>query len=83
MAGNLLTNQRPAFDGKSLERDGTLIMSEGHLDEFTVSIWKQCNEDESYTVFSQSYAHLRLLVHPPVLALPEIQIYCNAMGQCI
>ena len=36
MAGNLSTNQRPAFGGKSLECDGMLIMSEGHLGEFTV-----------------------------------------------
>ena len=33
MAGNLSTNQRPAFGRKSLERDGTLIMSEGPLGE--------------------------------------------------
>ena len=26
------------------------------------------------TVFSQSYAHLRLLAYPPILALPEFQI---------
>ena len=44
MAGNLSTNQRAAFGGKSLECDGTLIMSEGYLDELTVSIWKQCDE---------------------------------------
>ena len=44
MAGNLSTNQRPAFSRKSLEHDGMLIMSEGHLDELTVPIWKQCDE---------------------------------------
>ena len=33
MFGNLSTNQRLAFGGKSLEHDGTLIRSEGHLDE--------------------------------------------------
>ena len=44
LAGKLSTNQRPAFGAKSLEHDGKLITSERHLHEFTVSIWKQCNE---------------------------------------
>ena len=38
------TDGRPAFDEKSLERDGTLIRSEGHLGEFTVPIWKQYDQ---------------------------------------
>ncbi len=41
VVGNLSTNQRPAFEGKSQERDSLLIRSEGHLYEFTVPIWKQ------------------------------------------
>ena len=44
MAGNLSTNQRPAFGRKSLECDGTLITSEGPLGELTVPIWKQSHE---------------------------------------
>ena len=41
MAGNLSTNQRPAFGRKSLECDGTLIRSEGHLGELTVPTRKE------------------------------------------
>ena len=41
MAGNLVTNQRSAFGGKSLEPDGTLIRSEGHLGESTVPTRKE------------------------------------------
>ena len=44
MSINQSTNQRPAFGGKSMEHDGTLIRSEGHSAEFTVPIWKQYNE---------------------------------------
>ena len=36
MAGNEATNQRPAFNRKSLEHDGMLIRPEGKLREFTV-----------------------------------------------
>ena len=35
---NELTNQRPVFDGKSLEHDGMVFRSEGYLGEFTVPI---------------------------------------------
>ena len=38
-ASKELTNQRPAFGRKSLDHDGMLIRSEGHLSEFTVAIW--------------------------------------------
>ncbi len=37
-SGNQSTNQRPVFDGKSLERDSMVITSEGQLGEFTVAI---------------------------------------------
>ncbi len=36
MDRNELTNQRAAFDTKSLEHDGMGIMCDGHLGEFTV-----------------------------------------------
>ena len=35
------------------------------------------------TVFSQRYAHLQLLAHPPVWALSQFQIQCNSMGKYI
>ncbi len=38
MARNLSTNQRPAFDRKSTECDGMLIMSMGPLGELIVLI---------------------------------------------
>ena len=41
MVRNESTNHRLAFGGKSQERDGTPFRSEGHSDEFTVSIWKK------------------------------------------
>ena len=44
MSVNQLTNQRLGFGGTSLERDGMLITSEGHLGEFTVPAWKQHSE---------------------------------------
>ena len=40
----LSIDQRPAFGEKSLERDGTLPKSEGHIGQFTVSIRMQCDE---------------------------------------
>ena len=40
MARNESTNQRPALGEKSLDSDSTLIMSEGHLIDFTVPIRK-------------------------------------------
>ena len=44
MVENKSTNQRLTFGGKSLEYDGPLIGSEGHLGEFTVAIWNQYGE---------------------------------------
>ena len=36
-------NQMPAFGGKSLEYDGKLFWSEGHLCEFKFPIYYFCN----------------------------------------
>ena len=44
MAGILSTNQRLAFGEKSLEYHGILIRPEDNLGEFTVPIWKWCDE---------------------------------------
>ena len=36
-----------------------------------------------HTVFSQRYAHLQFVAHPPVWALSQFQILCNSMGNHI
>ena len=40
MSINHLTNQWPAYGGKSLEHDGMLNRFDGHLGAFILPIWK-------------------------------------------
>ena len=68
------TKPRPALAGKSLKYDGTLIMSEGHSDEFTVLIWNDmisgCRNDSQKPI-DQSRGHHLLENHWSMILYPR------------